>query len=206
MLDLTPPTLGRGFVPIVELGRLTAGVDTVRGVDVPDVGLLASCFVGDLVGDRDCVMVDARGCDMLDGRAIRGAGLGEAVFMLILFEAPKSVTLPVLRAAAAPAAPGPMLLVLLPATDVLAVLLTILLGLDVFFTVGAGFAAGLGAAATSVTAVGRTNMPFPGAQSKYRSPWTAPSFLPSPSISSTPTHSPVAKLVVPAKRTMPLDS
>lgn len=52
------------------------------------------------------------------------------------------------------------------------------------------------------TTVGRTNMPCPGSQSKYRSPWTAPSFLPVASSNSRPIHCPSAKWVVPMKRTV----
>ena len=52
--------------------------------------------------------------------------------------------------------------------------------------------------------IGLTNMPYPIGQSKYRSPWTLPSFLPVFSSNSTPIHSPTWKLVWPANRTVAL--
>lgn len=64
---------------------------------------------------------------------------------------------------------------------------------------GTALAAG-GAAWTEATAVGRTNIPRPGGQSKYRSPCTDPSFLPESSSNSTPIHSLAAKCVCPMKR------
>jgi hypothetical protein len=65
--------------------------------------------------------------------------------------------------------------------------------------------AGLGTAgggwAMTVTAFGRQNMPRPTPpHSKYRSPLTLPSFFPELSSSSTPTHSPIWKLVRPRNR------
>jgi hypothetical protein len=45
--------------------------------------------------------------------------------------------------------------------------------------------------------------PCCGAHSKYRTPCTAPSFFPSASSSSMPTHSPAANCVAPTKRTVP---
>lgn len=45
-------------------------------------------------------------------------------------------------------------------------------------------------------------MPNPGSQSKYRSPWTDPSFFPESSVNSTPIQSPSAKLVAPMYRTV----
>ena len=67
------------------------------------------------------------------------------------------------------------------------------------------FAADVDPAGASLTTrlipVARRNIPRPIAQRKYRSPLTAPSFFPEVSSSSTPTHSPVWKEVVPAKRT-----
>lgn len=58
----------------------------------------------------------------------------------------------------------------------------------------------LGCSSTLTTAAGLTNIPKPCSQSKYRSPWTDPSFLPVGSPSSTPIQSPGAKLVLPMKR------
>ncbi len=56
---------------------------------------------------------------------------------------------------------------------------------------------------TSVRVSGRTNMPCPGAHSKYLCPWTVPSFLPLSSSSSIPIHCPVEKCVGPINRTTP---
>src|SRR6202012_1742322 len=52
------------------------------------------------------------------------------------------------------------------------------------------------------TPAGRKNIPYPCSHWKYRSPLTEPSFFPVASSSSTPTHSPVWKDVVPTKRTI----
>lgn len=67
---------------------------------------------------------------------------------------------------------------------------------------GAAFAVRVGRSITEATTVGRTNMPNPGSQSKYRSPCTEPSFFPESSFNSTPIHSPSAKLVAPMYRTV----
>lgn len=115
----------------------------------------------------------------LDGRDLE-EGVGLAEFMLILLPAFTSGTALILR-------PMPEL--------------TTLLGLAAFF---AGTAAGLGGRACSmmVTAAGLTNMPLPISHSKYRSPWTLPSFFPLSSSSSTPTQSPAAKWGCPMYRTV----
>ena len=91
----------------------------------------------------------------LDGRDLE-EGVGLAEFMLILLPVPTSGTALILRPTPEP---------------------TTLLGLAAFF---AGTAAGLGAGACwmMVMAVGLTNMPLPISHSKYRSPWTLPSFFP----------------------------
>lgn len=121
---------------------------------------------------------------ILEGRDVLGPGLGLGAFKLFLLPTPVSI-------------------------DVLAVLdpeVNMLLGLEVLVflvAVAAGFGFGGGWAMTA-TAVGRTNMPLPMAQSKYRSPWTLPSFLPVPSSNSTPTQTPGAKAVSPTKRTTAL--
>lgn len=148
------------------------------GVPVREVAALdeavPSCFVGDLVGDLA----------MLEGRDVLGPGLGLGAFRLFLLPTPVS-------------------------REALAVLdpeVNMLLGLEVLVflvAVGAGFGFGGGWAITA-TAAGRTNMPLPMSQSKYRSPWTLPSFLPEPSSSSTPTQTPGAKAVSPTKRTTAL--
>ena len=52
------------------------------------------------------------------------------------------------------------------------------------------------------TPAGLKNMPYPCSHSKYLCPLTEPSFLPVASSSSTPTQSPVWKVVVPTKRTV----
>lgn len=124
---------------------------------------------------------------MLEGRDVLGPGLGLGAFKLFLLPTPVS-------------------------REVLAVLepeVNMLLGLEVLVflvavvTVVAGFGFG-GGWATTLTAAGRTNMPLPMSQSKYRSPWTLPSFFPVPSSSSTPTQRPGAKAVSPTKRMMAL--
>lgn len=117
---------------------------------------------------------------MLEGRDVLGPGLGLGAFKLFLLPTPVS-------------------------REVLAVLdpeVNMLLGLEVLVflvavVAGLGFGGGW---ATTATAAGRTNMPLPMSQSKYRSPWTLPSFLPDPSSSSTPTQAPGAKAVSPTKR------
>ena len=65
----------------------------------------------------------------------------------------------------------------------------------------ARFAGFGGDGSSNVTAAGRTNIPRPVGQWKYRWPCTAPSFFPEVSSSSTPIHSPVAKCVLPTNRT-----
>ena len=110
----------------------------------------------------------------LEGRDL-GAGLGLAAFELILLPWPTSGTA----------------LILLPSPE-----LTTLLGLAAFFTDAAAGLGG-GACSTMVMVVGRTNIPLPISQSKYRSPRTLPSFLPLLSSNSTPTQSPVWKWVSP---------
>jgi hypothetical protein len=94
-----------------------------------------------------------------------------------------------------PAATSGTALILRPIPELVTVLV-----LAVFF---AGTAAGLGGGCSMmVTAVGRTNIPLPMSHSKYRSPWTLPSFLPLSSSNSTPTQSPAAKWGCPIYRTV----
>jgi hypothetical protein len=114
---------------------------------------------------------------MLDGRDGLGAGLGLGAFKLI--------RLPMEESAMELGRPAPVTA----------------LGREGFRK---GAALGAGAARRMVTAPGRTNIPRPIAQSKYLSPWTAPSFLPLSSSSSIPTQSPSAKAVCPVKRTTAL--
>ena len=122
---------------------------------------------------------------MLDGREVLGTGLGLGAFKLRRLASPESKPAPAGRAA-----PGA----------------NKLLGRAGFFT--AGFAAagggGGGAWAMMVMVLGRTNIPYPMAQSKYRSSLTLPSFFPVGSSSSTPIQSPGAKSVWPKKRMRPL--
>lgn len=128
---------------------------------------------------------------MLDGRPDLGPGLGLGALRLIRFPSPASDTLETRP----PPTPNKLLGrpgLLAAAEDAP--------GLGVV-AAGEGAMAGAGAMMTSVD--GRTNMPWPMAQSKYRSPWTLPSFLPLSSSSSTPTQSPAAKCVWPTKRTTP---
>lgn len=68
---------------------------------------------------------------------------------------------------------------------------------------GLAGAFGLGSCRMRATPMFRKNMPWPGLQSKYRSPWTEPSFLPVASSNSTPTQRPSAKEVSPMKRITP---
>ena len=77
---------------------------------------------------------------------------------------------------------------------------TVLLGRAGFFLMGGR--KGVGGPANTFRDAGRTNIPEPIGQSKYRSPPTLPSFLPDASSSSTPTQTPGAKAVWPAKRMM----
>lgn len=67
---------------------------------------------------------------------------------------------------------------------------------------GGCLGARVGCSMTVTTTAGRTNMPKPGSQSKYRSPWTVPSFFPVGSSNSTPIQSPSAKWVAPTYRTV----
>jgi hypothetical protein len=88
-----------------------------------------------------------------------------------------------------------------------ATLETILEGLPLTAVPFTGFplvlaSGGRGCSTISVTALGRRNMPFPIAQSKYRSPWTEPSFFPDSSWSSIPIHPPGANAVVPTNLTI----
>lgn len=92
------------------------------------------------------------------------AGLGLAAFILILFPAAASVTLPVLLAAGAMTLLGRLVLFNPPGP--LAAEAT-----DAFLAGGAG-------CSNTVTAEGRTNIPRPISHSKYLSPLTLPSFFP----------------------------
>jgi len=121
---------------------------------------------------------------ILDGLDVLGPGLGLGALRLILLPSPGSPL--------APRAP-----VVAP--------VNMLLG-RAGFRPGAAAAAlddGRGGCASTVTVVGRTNMPWPMGHSKYLSPCTLPSFLPVSSSSSTPTQSPAANRVWPTKRMMP---
>lgn len=80
------------------------------------------------------------------------------------------------------------------------------IGLPFDFAVGtaaAGLGFGLGAGAGSSTLETRwRNIPWSGSQSKYRLPWTEPSFFPEASSSSTPIQSPSRNRVSPTNRTV----
>lgn len=121
---------------------------------------------------------------MLEGRDLV-AGLGLAAFILIRLPAAASGT--VLNLLPTPGPPT-------------------LLGLAGFFAaaVPLAFATGAGACWITTAADGRRNMPLEGSQSKYRCPWTLPSFLPSKLSNSTPTQSPSANSVCPTYRTIPI--
>ena len=156
-----PPTEGRGLVPTEE----TLAFDSVpvRELVALDAAFVASCFVGDFVGDYNIACLSAFCLSsrpatgpnanmltllspMLDGRPGLGTGLGLGAFKLIRLPKAGSV-IEVGR-------PGPAGPPTLLAREVLR----------------AGAAAFGGAACKIVTAAGRTNMPLPIAQSKYRSP------------------------------------
>jgi hypothetical protein len=163
------PMLGLGFIPAAGF-EPTDGV-VVRGVEVPELAPEPNCFVGDFVGDYDAISARAtlKGkcgltLNILVGLASRAAGLGLAAFMLILFPAAGSLTLPVLLAAGATTLLGRLVLFRPPGP--LAAAAT-----DVFLGGGAG-------CSNTVTAEGRTNIPRPISHSKYLSPLTLPSFFP----------------------------
>jgi hypothetical protein len=61
-----------------------------------------------------------------------------------------------------------------------------------------------GETSINFAAVGRTKTPWPGLHVKYDFPWTVPLCFPVGVSSSTPTHFPAAKAVVPVKRTNPV--
>jgi hypothetical protein len=61
----------------------------------------------------------------------------------------------------------------------------------------------LSLSSTLRTADGLTNSPCIGGHSKYRRPWTLPSFLPAGSSNSRPSHSPAAKSATPMNRMKP---
>jgi hypothetical protein len=61
-----------------------------------------------------------------------------------------------------------------------------------------------GETSINFAAVGRTKTPWPGLHEKYDFPWTVPLCFPVGVSSSTPTHFPAWKLVVPVKRTVPV--
>mmetsp|Transcript_58051 Transcript_58051/g.163926 ORF Transcript_58051/g.163926 Transcript_58051/m.163926 type:complete len:323 (-) Transcript_58051:102-1070(-) len=65
------------------------------------------------------------------------------------------------------------------------------------------FAAGFMSLTFTILSVGRMNRPCCGSHSKYRAPATLPSFFPAGASSSTPTHSPCAKLVEPRNLIVP---
>lgn len=145
------PTRAAGTAggPIDDLVALDAARDPLAVAAVPRAfegvtvregplleGFVPSCFVGDLVGDLA----------MLPGRDCLGPGLGLGAFKLLLLPTPISMD-----------PEG----VLAPETNMLFGLAA---ELD-FLAAAAAFGLGLGCS-TTVTAVGRTNMPLPMAQSK----------------------------------------
>lgn len=120
------PTDGRGALTPAEATRAFDGV-AVRELEVLDEAV-ASCLVGDLVGDLT----------RLEGRDPLGTGLGLGAFRLILL--PRAGSLVALVRA-------------LPDVNML-------LGRPPFLAVGPGAGFG-GGWATTVTALGRQNMPRP---------------------------------------------
>jgi hypothetical protein len=71
------------------------------------------------------------------------------------------------------------------------------------FVFGAGAGFGFGSSSTTIAGDGWMNKPWFGGHSKYLSPRTDPSFLPSGSSSSRPIHCPSLKETSPMKRTVP---
>ena len=174
-VDGTEGRPARLMRPAVEVlgGAFVDGVGPFLG-PAPAIDDLES-FVGDFVGDLK----------LREGAAVFAAGVGLPSLILLLF-AVGSSTLGLLD----------------PPTPI-----TALDGRG-FFAAPFPAAGALGAAfgfgaSTTESATGRKNMPWLGAQSKYRCPCTAPSFLPSASESSTPTQSPEAKCVDPTYWTVP---
>lgn len=167
--------LAAGAAPVVAVVRLAAvpGV-LVLEVAVLDVPLLPSCLVGLLTGLLKPL------------RPFLAAGVGLAVpitALALLFGAASCFFSPfaptLILEGRGLAAPG--------------------VGLA---GAGAGFGCGFGSgssgcSSTCLTPVERRNMPNPCSHSKYRSPLTAPSFLPVCSSNSIPTHSPGWKCVLP---------
>lgn len=164
-------------LPVASLLPATGGVP-VREVEALvglEVPFVPSCLVGDLMGD-------------LKPLASRGAGVGLPSIALDRLPGPVCVVSVCRRA---------------PVTAA-----WILLGRPppLFSApLAAGLADGfvLGSSMTQLTPLGRQKMPYGAVQSKYRLPWTDPSFFPDGSSSTTPTHCPSANAVVPTKRTVP---
>lgn len=127
-MDVRTPAPGR--VLVVETTRALFGV-LVRDAAVLDA-VDPTCFVGDLVGDRV----------MLEGRAVRGAGLGLAALRLIRLLRPGSAALETRPV------PGAKLLGRL-----------VFLTTDCLAAGGGGGAGAAGASSTMPSVVGRTNMP-----------------------------------------------
>lgn len=152
-----------------------AGGVPVLDVEVLDVPFVPSCFVGLFTGERIPLATLAA-----------GVGVPCNVLALLPGSSLNSVCLLAPLTAAEP---------------------WMLLGRALFVGTPlpvAAFGFAFGASCnTLATPDGRQKMPYPAAHSKYRFPWTEPSFFPLCSSSSTPTQSPVWNDVVPTYRTVP---
>lgn len=165
------------FAAIPGTGLLpAAGGVPVLDVEELDVPFAPSCFVGLFTGDRMPLATLAAGVGVPCNvlALLPGSSLNNVCLLV-----PLTAAEPCMLLGRAPFAGAPLL------------------------TGALGFA--LGASCnTLATPDARQKMPYPAAHSKYRFPWTEPSFFPLCSSSSTPIHSPVWKEVVPTNRTVPM--
>lgn len=160
-------------------------------IDLPEVDE-PSCFVGDLFGDFDQSALRHKATGVfqralapnLDTGPDLVAGVGLPAFTLCLFVAVESRTLCLLAPPTA-AILGGFPFVIAP------------------FALPFDLAIGFGVDSSTILGTeGLMNMPWPGGQSKYRCPCTAPSFFPEASSSSIPIQSPRAKWVLPTNCTV----
>jgi hypothetical protein len=187
--DLTPGVrLAKEAPPTEDV--LDVGADGFLGLRAPGRGAIDGREVRDGVVDGGAIV-----CLLASGLAVSGPVDGGAIDALFP-AAPPGGPLMLCRAALAADVPADV-----PADAILD-------GLG-FVAAGAaglpfGFgAAGFGCSRTAIEDDGCMNKPCCGGQSKYLSPLTEPSFLPSGSSSSKPIHCPSLKETSPMKRTMP---
>lgn len=165
------------FAATPETGLLPAtGGVPVLDVEALDVPFVPSCFVGLFAGDRMPLATLAAGVGVPCNILARLPG---SSFNNVCLLVPFTAAVPCMLLGRALFVGAPLLVAALG------------LALDVSCN-------------TLATPDARQKMPYPAAHSKYRFPWTEPSFLPLCSSSSTPTHSPVWKDVVPTNRTVPM--